>query len=157
MQKMWQIKEMIALAMLAVCAYTDIKERSIYVFPLVVSVTGAVAISTVSFMCAPVDKETEILLYDILLPAITGGILIVAVRAAKSHMGMGDGWLMASLGMTIGVRDNIIAVTAAFLAASVYACIILFGNGIRRRLRHKSIPFAPFVMAGYMLVLVNGI
>ena len=32
MQQMWQIKEMIALAMLAICAYTDIREKNIYLF-----------------------------------------------------------------------------------------------------------------------------
>ena len=151
---MWQIKEMIALVMLAVCAYTDIKERSIYVFPLAVSVTGTVAISIVSFICSPVDKETEILLYDILLPAITGVILIIAVRAAKSHIGMGDGYLMASLGLMTGLKTLAYMILVAFVLAAIYGFI---KSVFRKRRFVRSIPFAPFVLTGFVAVLINEI
>ncbi len=157
MQQMWQIKEMIALAMLAICAYTDIKERNIYLFPLIVSTTGAVAVSVVSFMCAPADEEAGILIGELMIPVLAGIFIIICVRAAKRHVGIGDGYLMASLGMIIGVRSNVISMVAGLFAASIYACIILIKKGKISRFRRISIPFAPFVMTGYMLVLINGL
>ena len=157
MQQMWQIKEMIALAMLAICAYTDIKERNIYLFPLIVSTTGAVAVSVVSFMCAPADEEAGILIGDLMIPVLAGVFIIICVRAAKRHVGIGDGYLMAALGMIIGVRSNVISMVAGLFAASIYACIILIKKGKISRFRRRSIPFAPFVMTGYMLVLINGL
>ena len=157
MQQMWQIKEMIALAMLAICTYTDIKERNIYLFPLIVSATGAVAVSVVSFMCAPADEEAGILIGDLMIPVLAGVFIIICVRAAKRHVGIGDGYLMAALGMIIGVRSNVISMVAGLFAASIYACIILIKKGKISRFRRRSIPFAPFVMTGYMLVLINGL
>ena len=157
MQQVWQIKEMIGLMMLAICTYTDIKERNIYLCPLIVSATGAAAVSTVSFMCAPVDEEADILIGDLILPALAGLMIIACVKMARRHVGTGDGYLMAALGMIIGIRSNIISVMVGLFAASLYACILLFGKRRFRRIRGGSIPFAPFVMTGYMLVLINGL
>ena len=153
---MWQMKNVIALVMLVICAYTDIKERNIYIMPLIISTTGATAISVVSFMCAPATSDLHILMSDLLLPAFAGALMIFVARSGRAHMGQGDGYLMAALGMMIGLRSNICVIAAAACAALFYVILLLFKNGGYRRIRRKSIPFAPFMTAGYMFVLING-
>ena len=154
MQQMWQIKEMMALAMLAVSAYTDIKEKNIYILPLIVPSVGAVAISVISYACSYGADESEILIYDILLPVLSGVILIVISKTGAAHIGMGDGYLMTALGLVIGIRYNLFVICLGFLIAAVYAgAVIISGKGGRRR----RIPFAPFVMTAFMLLLFNEI
>ena len=151
---MWQIKEMMALAMLAVSAYTDIKEKNIYLMPLIVPSAGAIAISVISYVCSYGTDESEILVYDILLPVFAGIILIVIAKAGIAHMGTGDGYLMAALGLVIGIRYNLFVISLGFIIASVYAgAVIISGRGRHRR----RIPFAPFVMTAFVLVLFNEI
>ena len=154
---MWQMKNTIALAMLVISAYTDIKERSIYLMPLIISTTGAAAVSVVSFMCAPAASDLDILMREILLPAFAGVLVIVIVKSGYSHIGFGDGYLMASLGMMIGVKNNLYVIAAGFGAALIYVGVLVLRKGGYRRIRRKSIPFAPCMMAGYMLMLINGI
>ena len=94
---MWQVREMIALFMLAICTDTDIRMRRIYLVPL--------------FICA------------------LGGIII-------------------------GSRSNMYVIMTACFAASLYAALVKI-KGKRRFV--KSIPFAPFVMTGLMVMMINEI
>ena len=150
MQQVWQIKEMMALAMLAVSAYTDIRERNIYLFPLLVPCIGSAAVTVISFLGSQGPKDVSILTEFLIFPAITGALLILAAGCMKDQMGMGDGYLMAALGMTAGTRSGLQSIICGLAAASVYAGAVLLGKKGGRR---REIPFAPFVLAGYMVVL----
>ena len=148
---MWQIRQMIALLLLAICSYTDIRERNIYLFPLAVSSAGTLAMFTVSwFFASPVQSE-HILLYDILLPAAVSVVIIMIVKAGGACIGMGDGYLMASLGLILGLQILFAALSAAFIAAAVFAGFRI----VSAKKRFKgTIPFAPFIMAGFLAVTV---
>ena len=140
---MWQIREMMALSMLAVCAYTDIKERNIYVMPLLVPCIGSVAITLIGGEDLP-----EFLVF----PAMAGALLILAVKFGQDHMGMGDGYLMAALMMMIGIIYGLYVIMCSFAISSVYAGAVLLAKkgGVKR-----EIPFAPFVMAGFLVMLTG--
>lgn len=153
MQQVWQIRQMIALAMLAISAYTDIKEKNIYLMPLIIPSAGAISISVISFANAGVSDERSILLYEMAIPVLAGILVIAAVKTGALGMGMGDGYLMAALGLIIGVKLNIFVILTAAVAASVYAAALFVSEKKRRR----TMPFAPFVMAGYMILLINEI
>ena len=140
---MWQIREMMALSLLAVCAYTDIKERNIYVMPLLVSGIGSVAITLIGREDLP-----EFLIF----PALAGAFLILAVKYWQDQMGMGDGYLMATLMMMIGITCGMYVIMCSFAVSSVYAGAVLLAKkgGIKR-----EIPFAPCVMAGFIVMLAG--
>lgn len=150
---MWQIRQLLALAMLAICAYTDIKEKNIYVMPLVITGTGAVIISLVSMM-AKGTGHFEILTEYIILPAVTGLLAIFISRALQGHIGAGDALLLGTLGLVTGIRTDIASFAVSMIVASIYAVIVLI---LPKRRIIRSIPFAPFVMTGYVMVLVNEI
>ncbi len=148
---MRQIRELIALAMLAVSTYTDIKEKSIYLVPLSICTAGAVMLSVTSYAFAPVMAGEVILLQELLYPALAGILLIIVAKAGKSYIGTGDGFLSAALWMVLGLRDGIYAVIAGLLILFVISAgILISGRGKGRSL----IPFAPFIMAGYLTVLI---
>ena len=140
---------MIALIMLSICAYTDLRERNIYLMPLIISASGAAAI-TLTDLAFAFEKRT--LFHWLLIPAAAGILVMLCVRMKRDHIGIGDGYMTAALGMIIGTGRCFLTVTAGLAAASLYAALTAFSKkGLRRR-----IPFAPFIMAGYMLLLFNG-
>lgn len=148
MQQMRQIREMIALAMLAISAYTDIKERNIYIMPLVISSSGAVIITLIHMAEAPGD----ILAKDLIIPVLAGACLIAVIYAYREHIGMGDAYLLATLGLVTGLKQSLYTAAVSVMISSVYAVILLATGRYRRR---SGFPFAPFVMAGFFIVLLR--
>ena len=153
MQQMQQIKQMIALAMLAVCAYTDIRERNIYLAPLVISVAGGVMTVLAAFWFIP-EYGFAGLIPDLVVPALAGALIVMIVKLSGKYIGDGDGYMMASLGILIGNAHNLMVLVTASVAASMYAAVLVIGKKKRRII---GIPFAPFVLSGYMAVTMTGI
>lgn len=153
---MRQIRELIALATLAISAYTDIKERNIYTMPLIVSAAGAAVMSMIMLICAPAGEECDILLSELAGPALVGALIIMTVRLLGKHMGEGDGYLLAALCMVTGIRESMITMAATAFTAFIYAGGYVTVGKIRGKRFYRDIPFAPFVMIGFVLVNVNG-
>ena len=153
MQQMWQIKQMIALAMLAVCTYTDIRERNIYIVPLIISAAGGILTVFTAFWGIP-DYGGECLVADLVFPSLAGVLMITAAKICRKHIGQGDGYLLACLGILIGNRRNLYVILIASVAASVYGAVLMFR---RRKHRAGGIPFAPFVMSGFMMITMAGV
>ena len=157
MQQMRQIREVIALAVLAISAYTDLKERNIYTMPLIVSASGAALMSVITLICAPAGEECDILLSELAGPALAGVLLIAAAARFRDHIGEGDAYLFATLCMIIGMREGFVTLMVASVAAGLYVVVHdilpVTTTGIRR---NRTIPFAPFVMVGFMAVIVYG-
>ena len=65
-------------------------------------------------------------------------------------MGIGDGYLIASLGILIGNMYNLYVIAISSVLASIYA---LFLVTVKKKRFGGSIPFAPFVMAGFAIVI----
>ncbi len=154
MQEMWQIRYMMALALLAVCAYTDIKERNIYILPLLVCVLGAQSVLLLSLAGEPKGEVQSVLLFEVLLPLAVGIVMIMIVKAGRAHIGMGDGYLMAALTLMTGVETGSLSILVAFLGSAVYGCLKI---AAAKKRYVRSIPFAPFVLAGFITVLINEI
>ncbi len=152
MQKMQQMKimrQMIALFMLAICAYTDIRKKYIYLVPLIICAAGGSLIALTAYFAIPGYTEAE-LTADLIAPLSVGVVLIIAATLSDRYIGSGDGYLMATLGMLIGNRCNFHVAAVSSVLASGYALVML----IRRKKRFlSSIPFAPFVMAGFVMVM----
>ena len=147
---MQQMRWMIALFMLAICAYTDIREKNIYLFPLIICSAGGILIAVAAFFTLP-GYSGEGLTNDLVAPVIAGAVLILFATCFDRYIGSGDGYLMAALGILIGNRCNLYVAAAGSVLASGYALVKL----IRRKKRFlSSIPFAPFVMAGFIMVMV---
>ena len=146
MQPVRQIREMMALVMLAISAYTDIKERSIYIIPIVVPALGAVVILLISHISVSDGGDFAIVI-DLIIPVVIGILMI----PAKAHIGVGDIYLVVSLGIVAGTIQGLTAVLAGSVMSAVYAMTVKLSG----KKTIKNIPFAPFVMAGFLFVLIN--
>lgn len=151
---MWQIKEMIALAMLGICAYTDIRERNIYIVPLAISAIGACTISVTAYIGMSEYRAAGKICSDLLFPAVSGILIIAVTSLFKKHIGEGDGYMIACLGLILGNRYSLYATAAGCIAMTVYTLMIMARK--KRRPGYK-VPFAPFVMSGFIAVLFNEI
>ena len=139
--------------MLAISAYTDIRERNIYIVPLMICAAGGIMISLTAFIGYDTYSEAE-LFVDLIGPVVAATIVITTVRIFERYVGRGDGYLVAALGVLIGNRYNLYVAIAASLFAALFAIVMT----LRKKKRFAAcIPFAPFVMAGYLLVMANEI
>lgn len=154
---MRQIREIIALFVLAISAYTDIKERNIYTIPLIVSAAGTAIMSVIMIIGAPAGEECDIFYSELAGPALVGALIISATKLFGKHMGEGDGYLLAALCMVTGIRENMLTIVLAAFTAFIYAWGYVIAGKIRRRRFNKDIPFAPFVMIGFVLEHISGV
>ncbi len=151
MQQMWQMREAIALVMLAICTYTDIKERNIYLVPLAIASAGAAIMELVVFFAMTDPGAYQRLIMYLLLPLATGVLMIILSHSGFFPAGEGDGYLIAALTLVTGFTSSLHAVAAGSIMAALYALIKLVAK------KKRSVPFAPFVMTGFILVIINEI
>lgn len=85
------------------------------------------------------------------LPVLTGclpGVALLGISwATRGAVGMGDGMIVAALGMTAGFWDSLLSLFWALAAAAVIGCVMMIAGKWGRK---KQIPFVPFLWAAYM-------
>lgn len=149
---MRQVREIIALAMLVLSSYTDIRERYIYLVPVTICTGGGIVLSVLSVIFSW-DTGIEVLSKELIIPAAAGIILIALAKTAGRHIGCGDGYLLAALIMITGMRICAAAAACGLFAAAIFAAFrIACGKS-----RTACIPFAPFILTGFIAVLIYGI
>ncbi|MDO4340163.1 MAG: prepilin peptidase [Eubacteriales bacterium] len=84
--------------------------------------------------------------WQMLLSMGIGVMFLALSMLTRGAVGMGDGWLIASLGTVLSVKELLYTVCAGMLLAAGYALVLLV---IFRRKRDTEIPFVPFLLAGY--------
>ena len=147
---MEKVKEMIALFVLAISAYTDIKERQIYLMPLFIAGISSLAISLILFMTNPLDDSVKGLFSSVIFPFLFGAFVIYIAILLRKSVGIGDAYLIAVLSLSVGVSCNVrILCTSSLLAGVVCFCLMMTD----RAKKWKTIPFAPFILAGFICVL----
>ena len=93
---------------------------------------------------------------DISLPeralGLATGLAVLCVSLiTREKIGKGDALLLCITGAFLGVYDNAVLIAMAFMLIICYSLTML----ARGRLNKSSrVPFAPFVFAGYLMLLV---
>lgn len=138
---------MVYVLLLVMCVYltwTDVCARRI---PNRVLLLGFLGTTLLPYVCFPS--------YPWLMHLVSGAVFSILFVSLSlfwpAAMGMGDAKLLGLLGYALGFRAFVFVLTAATLAAFVTSlCLLLFG-----RVRSGStLPFAPFVAAGMLLLLL---
>lgn len=116
---------------------TDIKEKKIYLWISIVYM-----ISTFLFY-AWIMPEEWIRAFAGVLP---GALLLGLSKLSKGELGIGDGIVIAILGIMVGIKGILMITMYAVLLCSL-ACL---GLKIIKKVQWKtSIPMIPFLMAGF--------
>ena len=135
------VQKIMLLGILLITAYTDWKERKVYLNVLAV---GGLA----GMMCCFFWQNPD-------LTERLGGIMIgLAVLGAawvgKGCIGSGDGLVFVVSGVFLGFWENIRLLLFSLLLAGGAAIFLIC---IKKSERNQRMPFVPFLLAAYLLMI----
>lgn len=127
---------------LLICSLQDIKCKKISTTLLLL---GFPFLLTVSIVTNPIDFTSRILGF------VAGVILIGISSITKGQIGIGDGLVISIIGLCLGIQIAVQIFMYGLFIAAIAAIIIL---GCKRGSRKTTMPFIPFLLLGYLGVLL---
>ena len=136
----WIIRIVLGVLLLF-CGIQDLLYKRIYLWMI-----GVCAIMVI--ICLPFSERLSVT--ERLGGCALGFGVILLSKATGGKIGLGDGILLCVTGLGLGFWSNTeLFGIALSLAAAVSAILLL----LRIADRKKSIPFIPFLLAGYVILL----
>ena len=129
-------------ALLLICAIQDFLKKRVYLW-----VIGVGTVLTI--ICLPFLKERSII--DCIGGLAVGLTIILISNITAGKIGMGDGIILCVTGVGLGFWTNLELFGVALLLAAVLSIILMIFRVIDRK---KSIPFIPFLFAGYLIIVL---
>ena len=137
----------ISILILAFCCYFDIKNKSI---PSILLIVGVVVTIMDMFLQGVLGNFQEIL-YDRIMGAVPGAMLLVLYLITNKKVGMGDGILLMTLGLLLGFEHILVIFCIGLFLQSLLASFLLV---FKKANKHTQIPFVPFLMLGNIFMLL---
>ena len=129
---------------LAICTVQDIRHKRIQVVvPAVGMVFGAV---TALWQGGPAQGSVQ----GILMGLLPGLVVVLLALLLPGTIGTGDGLMLMAVGAACGAMTCIMV----FLAGLMLAFPAAFFVGVVRGRRAYRLPFAPFLLGGYVCVII---
>lgn len=138
------LKAVIAATLLS-CGVMDSYKKRVYLW---MPVTGGLLAAVCILFC------NDISLPDRLAGAAVGAGVMLLSYITGGKIGMGDGIVLCITGLGLGFWGNMELFCLALMLAAALSIILLI---LRKANRKKSIPFIPFMLAGYMILLFAGL
>ena len=88
--------------------------------------------------------------WEILFGCIPGCAMLLLSWLTKQAVGFGDSALLVSTGVFLGVLKTLFLLGLSFLAAGIFAAVLLI---VKKKKRKEELPFLPFLMTGYVALL----
>jgi leader peptidase (prepilin peptidase)/N-methyltransferase len=127
--------------MLLLCGVQDTLKKKIYLWMIMV---GAV----LTIVCIPFCNSLS--LPDRIGGVAIGGCVMIISIGSGGKIGFGDGVLLCATGLGLGFWGNLELFAIALLMAAVISIILLV---LRLADRKKSIPFVPFLLLAYAVLM----
>ena len=132
--------EMTLLLFLAAAACEDYRSHKI---PIVLIAAGGAAGLLLRIFLVRENLQNMILGIGI------GLVMLLISFASREALGYGDGMVMAVTGIYLGGTDNLVLLLCSLLTAGIGSILLLCA---KHRKGKDSIPFAPFVLGGFILM-----
>lgn len=140
------LQEICAVMMLTMGSIWDIRWKRIPTGLLIFNVLfGAILIA----VNREVDWRRDWYLYAVGI--LIGIILLLTGRFCGGCIGAADGIMTAVIGGMIGYQETLLLLMNAVLAAAVFSILLI---AIKKAGRGTAIPFLPFMLLGYIIILV---
>lgn len=140
---MWTIDRVVCLVILLILTLIDIREHKVPVRILVVSGIGVIVYHLIG-------RELPFIL---LAGGIAIGVLFLLIgKVTDESIGYGDGLGIMILGAYLGTWKLVEVLVGAFLILGICSILVLW---IKKLSRGITLPFFPFLMSGYILVLLT--
>lgn len=130
------------IGMLAIATSQDIKKKQIRLIWVIIFALLAILIHILT---------GEDSIFNMLLGIIPGVALIGLSFVFRGRIGLGDGCLLVASGLFLGLRGNMDLFLTALLFCGIWAMGLVV---IRKKKGDYEIPFAPFLLAAYIKMLV---
>ena len=139
---MWELSQMICMGILLSLSVIDIHFRKIPADILVLASIAALAYQGMT------EKA------DLWLAAGGAGVgilFLLVSKVTREGLGYGDSWAILALGLYLGLWGvlDVLAVAFGLLAAASIICL-----AVKKMSRKHSIPFIPFLAAGYLISML---
>ncbi len=134
--------KIILAVLLLICGIQDIYKRkiSLWIIAAGVLLTG---------ICLPFCYNLS--LADRIGGCAVGICIILLSKITGGKIGAGDGLLLCVTGLGLGLWVNLELFGIALFLAALLSILLLI---LRLADRQKSIPFVPFLLSGYIILLV---
>ena len=150
---MFKVRVLIAIVMLIICSYQDLKRKEINLSVLILSVL-------INTAFVVIDETSEILNNNIsfsgmyikksvaeIVMSVFPGIFILIFSKLFGQIGEGDGYAFIAIGLISGVRIVLLAMYISFLIGGIYAAYKRF---IKKEKAEYGFAFVPFILIGYI-------
>lgn len=134
----------VLLLFLSTAAYYDLKTGKVHIVTILFGAAGG--------MTARLSAGT-FFLPDVAAGAAGGGFLLLLGLATHQAIGYGDGLLIMVTGIFLGWYGNFCLLVTAFFLSAVCSVLYLL-CGLKKR--SDTIPFAPFLLFGYLVLMGIG-
>ncbi len=128
--------------MLGICSIQDIIHKKIDTW---IIITGGILLALALFILKPIT------IIESLSGLLVGVLVMVISKATGGKIGMGDGMILCVTGLWLGLWGNLELFTYALLAAALVSIVLLVLRLVNRK---KSIPFVPFLLLGYLAIIL---
>lgn len=133
----------VLLAALVISAYGDWKEKKVSVNLLLVTGISGVVLHMAYHTPA---------LGDMLGGIALGALLLPAAWITRESIGTGDGLMVMVSGIYLGFQKNMELFLIALLLAGCFGLFLIL---VKRKERNYRIPFIPFLLVSYLLLLIQ--
>ncbi|MCR5269025.1 MAG: prepilin peptidase [Lachnospiraceae bacterium] len=140
---MWVLTGL-ALILLGLCTYTDVRKREIPVLFLLLFLL-------LSFFYRGAFGKWWMGFWELLLRFLSGGILLLVHALKKKWLGLGDALLVLVCGYMTGAQMILATVCAAFLSSGLCALLLLLTG---KRKSGDTLPFVPFLLLGFIIAII---
>ena len=136
---MWTLSQIIGMGMLSVLSIVDIQFRKV---PVEILAAANLAVLVYQIMFQREDLW-------LVLGGVAVGLVFLGISwASRQKVGYGDSWAILILGIFLGLWGVLEVLAAAFLLLTLVSVVLLARKRMSRRL---SVPFYPFLAAGYLI------
>lgn len=128
---------------LAFETYEDLKKKT-------VSVSSIIVFSAAGTIVNLFGKNISLLNMFLGL-AVGAGVMIIG-KIMNDGIGIGDGAILSSVGIIIGGKQCLLLFFVAIMAAAFISLVLLLLKKVKLK---QQLPFVPYILAGYIFLLVT--
>ena len=136
------IQQAAALGLLAMASAQDIKRKQIEIIPPIVF--SIIAIILHIF----IGRES---IGNLLLGMAIGLIMLILSVVSQGKVGSGDGIILMVTGLFLGAKQNLELLVTGLIFCAIWALILIV---VRGKKGNYEIPFIPFLLAAYLVMLI---
>lgn len=137
--------------LLGILAWIDIQTKKV---PLILIGVLAAMMLSVRIASFSMDTGAGMWFAKLSVGLLPGGISLFCSYITKGQLGIGDGLILAALGLGLEFRNVVLLWVMAFCMAAVLAMFLLILKKARKK---TEIPFVPFLFLGYTLCWIIGV